>query len=93
LCPQPIVAGAPPITPGAIVCGAGFLAEELVTITATGRTGSTSWQVAARPDGTFRSRLSPAACRLLPAYVIARGNRGSVSNSVPLTIAACRRTP
>jgi len=52
--------------------------------------GRTSWQVAARPDGTFRSTLPPAACRLVPGYLTARGNRGSVSNAVPLTIWACR---
>lgn len=93
LCQQPIVAVAPPITVGVMVCGAGFRPEEQVTITVTGRMGRTSWQVAARPDGTFQSTLPPAACRLLPAYLSARGNRGSVSNAVPLTFAACRRIP
>jgi hypothetical protein len=93
LCAEPIVPGAPPITLGATVCGAGFHPEELVTITTSGRMGRTSWQVTARSDGTFRSVLPPAACRLMPAYVIARGNHGSVSNAVLLTYAACRHTP
>ena len=93
LCMQPIVATVPPITVAAIVCGAGFRPEELVTITVTGRAGSTSWRVAAARDGSFRSTLTPAACRLMPAYLSARGNRGSVSNALPLTIASCRRLP
>ncbi|HKV31189.1 MAG TPA: hypothetical protein VJT14_09255 [Candidatus Dormibacteraeota bacterium] len=93
LCPQPIVAGLPPIPIGAMVCGAGFRPEEVVTITVKGRIASTSWQVAARPDGTFRSGLPPTACRLMPAYMTARGNRGSVSNVVPLFLVACRRIP
>jgi hypothetical protein len=92
LCAEPIVPGAPPITVGATVCGAGFHAKELVTITVSGRMGRTSWQVTARSDGTFRSALPSAACRLMPAYVIARGNGGSVSNAVPLTFVACGRT-
>ena len=95
VCMQPIVAAAPPIAAppiavGAMVCGAGFRPEELVTITVTGRAGSTSWRVAAGRDGSFRSTVPPAACRLMPAYITARGNRGSVSNAVPLTFAACR---
>src|SRR6202035_233266 len=69
LCQQPIAAGVPPITVGAMVCGAGFRPAELVTITVNGRMGSTSWQVAVRPDGTFRSTLPPAACRVMPAYM------------------------
>ena len=93
LCPQPIVAGVPPITVGAMVCGAGFRPEELVTITVNGRIGSTFWQVTARPDGTFRSGLPPAACRLTPAYMTARGSRGSVSNAVPVSLLVCRRIP
>jgi hypothetical protein len=93
LCLQPIVATALPRVNGAIVCGVGFRPEELVTITVSGRMGSNSWQVAARPDGTFRSGLPPAACRLMPAYVTARGNHGSVSNAVLLTILACRPIP
>jgi hypothetical protein len=90
LCSQPI---APPIRVGAVVCGAGFRPEELVTITVSGRTGTTSWQATARPDGTFRSVLPQAACRLMPASITAKGNRGSLSNAVVLTIAACSRVP
>ena len=93
LCAQPFVAGVPPGLRGAVVCGAGFHPEELVTISVRGRLGSTSWQVGARPDGTFRSVLPPAACRLMPAYATARGNRGSVSNPLPLTITACFPIP
>jgi hypothetical protein len=89
-CPQLVVAAIPPITVGAMVCGVSFHPGELVTITLIGRMGRTSWQVAARPDGTFRSALPPAACRLVPGYLTARGNRGSVSNAVPLTIGTCR---
>jgi hypothetical protein len=91
LCSQPIVAAVPPTTAGAILCGAGFHPEESVTITVTGRTGSTSWQVVARSDGTFRSVLPAAACRLMPANVIARGNQGSVSNAASLSYSACHQ--
>jgi hypothetical protein len=91
LCSQPIAA--PPMRVGAVVCGAGFRPEELVTITASGRTGTTSWQAVARQDGTFRSVLPQAACRLMPASITAKGNRGSLSNAVVLTIAACSRVP
>ena len=90
-CMQPMAAAAPPIAVGAIVCGASFHPEEMVTITVSGRTGTTSWQVAAGRDGSFRSALPAAVCRLMPAYLSARGNRGSVSNALPLTVAWCRR--
>jgi len=90
LCMQPMVAGVPPTTVGATVCGVNFRPEEMVTITVSGRTGRTSWQVVTGRDGSFRSSLPPAACRLMPAYLSARGNRGSVSNAIPLTMASCR---
>ena len=91
LCAQPLAV--PPIAVGALVCGVGFRAEEVVTVTVSGRTGTTSWQVTTGRDGSFRSGLPPAACRLMPAYLSARGNRGSVSNALPLTLASCRRIP
>lgn len=91
LCTQPIAV--PPIAVGALVCGVGFRPEEVVTVTVSGRTGTTSWQVITGRDGSFRSGLPPAACRLMPAYLSARGNRGSVSNALPLTLASCRRIP
>jgi hypothetical protein len=91
LCTQPLAV--PPIALGALVCGVGFRPEEVVTVTVSGRTGTTSWQVTTGRDGSFRSGLPPAACRLMPAYLSARGNRGSVSNALPLTLALCRRLP
>jgi hypothetical protein len=91
LCTQPIAF--PPIAVGALVCGVGFRPEEIVTVTVSGRTGTTSWQVMTGRDGSFKSGLPPAACRLMPAYLSARGNRGSVSNALPLTLASCRRIP
>jgi hypothetical protein len=91
LCAQPIAF--PPIAVGTLVCGVGFRPEEVVTVTVSGRTGTTSWQVATGRDGSFGSMLPPAACRLMPAYLSARGNRGSVSNALPLTLASCRRIP
>lgn len=91
LCMQPIVV--PPIAVGTLVCGVGFRPEEVVTVTVTGRTGTTSWQVMTGRDGSFRSGLPPAACRLMPANLSARGNRGSVSNALPLSLASCRRIP
>jgi hypothetical protein len=91
LCTQPIAF--PPIAVGTLVCGVGFRPEEVVTVTVSGRTGTTSWQLATGRDGSFRSMLPPAACRLMPASLVARGNRGSVSNALPLTLASCRRIP
>jgi hypothetical protein len=91
LCTQPIAF--PPIAVGTLVCGVGFRPEELVTVTVSGRTGTASWQVTTGRDGSFRSMLAPAACRLMPAYLSARGNRGSVSNALPLTLVSCRRIP
>jgi hypothetical protein len=92
LCMQPIVAGAPPITVGGHgVCGVNFRPEETVTITVSGRMGTTSWQIAAGRDGSFRSAVPPAACRLMPSYLSARGNRGSVSNAILLTLVTCGR--
>ena len=89
LCQQAIVGAAPPILRAAVLCGTGFRPAELVTIAVIGRLGNTSWQVTARVDGTFRSGLPTAACRLMPSYATARGNRGSVSNAVPLGVTAC----
>lgn len=91
LCMQPIAI--PPIGVGTLVCGVGFRPEEVVTVTVSGRTGTTSWQVTTGRDGSFRSMLPPAACRLMPASLTARGNRGSVSNALVLTLALCRRIP
>jgi hypothetical protein len=76
-----------------MVCGVGFRSEEAVTVTVSGRAGTTSWQVTTGRDGSFRSMLPPAACRLMPASLSARGNRGSVSNALPLTLVSCRRIP
>ena len=87
LCPSPLAA--PPIGL-AVICGSGFHPVELVTITVTGRLGTTSWQVVAQSDGTFRTVMPPTACRLMPLYAIARGNRGSVSSALPLNLLACR---
>jgi hypothetical protein len=91
LCTQPVAI--PPIAVGTLVCGVGFHPEEAVTVTVSGRTGTTSWQLTTGRDGSFRSMLPPAACRLMPAYLSARGNRGSVSNALPLALASCRRIP
>jgi hypothetical protein len=77
----------------AAVCGSGFHAGELVTISVVGRLGSTSWQSSARPDGTFKSLVPASACRLIPIYANARGNRGSVSNAVAISAASCRLIP
>jgi hypothetical protein len=91
LCIQPLAF--PPIAVGSMVCGVGFRSEEAVTVTVSGRAGTTSWQVTTGRDGSFRSMLPPAACRLMPASLSARGNRGSVSNALPLTLVSCRRIP
>jgi len=91
LCTQPIAI--PPIAVGTLICGVGFRPEEVVTVIVSGRTGTTSWHVTTGRDGSFRSMLPPAACRLMPAYLSARGNRGSVSNALPLILASCRRIP
>ncbi len=75
------------------VCGAVFRSGEAVTVSVTGRMGTTSWFTTAGADGTFRTAVPTSACRLLPGYVTARGIRGSVSNTLPLTVVACRRFP
>ncbi len=75
------------------VCGAAFRPGELVTVSLTGRMGSTSWLTSAAADGTFRTAVPTSACRLLPGYLAARGNRGSVSNTLPLIVLVCRRVP
>ncbi len=107
LLPQPIVPQASHariafcgfITGGALkvaspaVCGAAFRSGELVTVSLTGRMGSTSWLTTAAADGTFRTAVPTSACRLLPGYLAARGNRGSVSNTLPLIVLVCRRVP
>jgi hypothetical protein len=76
----------------AALCGSGFRAGELVAITVVGRLGSTSWQSTARPDGTFTSVVPVSACRLMPIYATARGNRGSVADSVRIAATSCRLT-
>ena len=72
------------------VCGTGFAAYEVVAITVTGQQGSTYWMVIAGLRGTFAAPLPPSACRLAPAQLVARGNKGHVSNALALSAAACR---
>jgi hypothetical protein len=81
--PQP-VKGLAPLQ----VCGSGFSPVEVVTLTLRGRFGTTSWTVNAAADGSFQSTLFPGACRYAPGLVVARGNRGHVSN--PLLLPPCR---
>jgi hypothetical protein len=87
LCPS-LLAALP--VGSAAICGSGFHPVELVTITVTGRLGTTSWQVVAQSDGTFRTVVPLTVCRLMPLYAVARGNRGSISNTLPLNLLVCR---
>lgn len=73
-----------------MVCGTGFVPGELVTITVTGRLGSVFTQASALADGSVRGTLPPTACRVLPLYAIARGNKGSLSNAVPIGQIGCQ---
>jgi hypothetical protein len=72
------------------VCGNGFGPYEVVTIILTGSRGSTFWSTMAGPRGTFDSPLPASVCRLVPGQVVARGNKGHVSNSISIPAMFCR---
>ena len=72
------------------ICGSGFGVYEVVTITLTSPRGSTSWSVMAGARGTFDSALPSSICRMAPAQLVARGNRGHVSNALSLSALFCR---
>lgn len=74
-----------------VVCGSGFRPGEAVTITVVGRRGTVSASAEAGPDGSFRSALPPTTCQVMPLYAVARGNKGSVSNALPMPLLVCRR--
>ena len=91
MCPWSSGAGSGPQLRGSpAVCGTGFAAYEVVAITVTGQQGSTYWMVIAGLRGTFAAPLAPAACGLAPAQLVARGNKGHVSNALALSAAMCR---
>lgn len=81
---------APTIRGVASVCGSGFHPAELVTLTLIGRLGRVSWAAVAGADGSFRSAVPPASCRLLALSVVARGNRGSVASTPATALTFCR---
>lgn len=72
------------------VCGSGFHPAELVTLTLIGRLGRVSWSAVAGADGSFRSAVPPASCRLVALSVVARGNRGSVASTTATVLTFCR---
>jgi hypothetical protein len=72
------------------LCGNGFAANEVVTITLTSPRGTTSWSTLTGARGTFDSALPSSICRLTPAQLVARGNRGHVSNVLSLSPMFCR---
>jgi hypothetical protein len=72
------------------VCGSGFHPAELVTLTLIGRLGRLTWLAVAGADGSFRSAVPPASCRLLALSVVARGNRGSVASTTATALTFCR---
>lgn len=91
MCPWSSGAGSGPQLKGSpAVCGTGFVAYEVVAITVTGQQGSTYWMVIAGLRGTFAAPVAPSACRLAPAQLVARGNKGHVSNALALSAADCR---
>jgi hypothetical protein len=91
MCPWSSGAGSGPQLKGSpAVCGTGFAAYEVVAITVTGQQGSTYWMVIAGLRGTIAAPLPPSACRLAPAELVARGNKGHVSNALALSAADCR---
>jgi hypothetical protein len=71
------------------VCGTGFAATEDITLTLTGRLGVTSWSVVADASGQFRSALPSTACHYAPGALVARGNKGGVSNTLSLSLLFC----
>jgi hypothetical protein len=72
------------------VCGTGFASYEVVTITLTSTRGTTSWSTIAGARGTFDSALPSSICGLAPAQLVARGNKGHVSNTLSLSPIFCR---
>jgi hypothetical protein len=72
------------------LCGSGFGAFEVVTITLTSPHGTTSWSTMAGPRGTFDSPLPSSICRFIPAQLVAHGNKGRVSNALSLGLTVCR---
>jgi hypothetical protein len=91
-CPTPLIREpAPGTVPsrGALLCGRGFHASELVTVTLTSVRGVQSWVVTASPTGSIATPLGPMLCRLAPASVTAVGAQGDRSNSLALPGPAC----
>jgi hypothetical protein len=87
--PITIKAGPVPLGQPAI-CGIGFAAYELVTITLTSPRGTTAWSTVTGARGTFDSSLPSSICGLAPAQLVARGNKGHVSNALSLSPMFCR---
>ena len=72
------------------ICGTGFAANEVVTITLTSPRGTTSWSTLTGARGTFDSALPSSICLMAPAQLVARGNKGHVSNVLSLSPMFCR---
>jgi len=72
------------------VCGTGFSPAEVIALVLSGRRGTASWAVVANSFGTFAFTLPPAACAYVPGNLVARGNRGDVSNVLTVTFLSCR---
>lgn len=72
------------------ICGSGFAVYEVVTITLTSPRGTMSWSTMTGARGTFDSAVPSSICRLAPAQLVARGNRGHVSNALSISPMFCR---
>jgi hypothetical protein len=92
-CAQGAAQNGPTPVPGqGVVCGAGFLPDDHVTLSASGPHGRFSWQVQADGSGRFRATLSPALCRAIPLTLSASDTAGHHSNALPLTTTSCLPT-
>ena len=91
-CPTPGLKVGPRPVGGNAVCGHGFGSLERITIVLTGERGSSYWSAVAGPSGAFASPLPSYVCPLLPGQLIARGNKGHVSNPLIASATICRPT-
>ncbi len=89
---QPVAQGPQPAMSQNAVCGTGFSPAEVIALVLSGRRGTASWTVAANTSGSFTFTLPPAACGYVPGSLVARGNRGHVSNFLTVTFLTCHPT-
>jgi hypothetical protein len=89
---HPTISICSPTQTQGIICGAGFQADEKVSLTGATRSGAITWQVSADASGHVKTALPPVLCKLLPATLIANGSGGDRSNTLALGPDACLPT-